>query len=66
MKVNVNTSQIYTFSIFKLQNQIHYISVRKVYFTHLDTSKWLLRDSGRFMRVVDSTCHVLGNEAVHQ
>ena len=34
--INVNTLQTYTFSILKLQNQIHCISVRKVYFTHLD------------------------------
>ena len=57
IKINVNTLQTYTFSILKHQNQIHCISVRKVCFTHLDTSKWPLRDSLRFMTVVDSTCH---------
>ena len=59
--MNVNTFQTYTFSILKLQNQIHCVSVRKVYFTHLDTSTWPLRDSLRFMTVVNSTIHVLGN-----
>ena len=63
--INVNTLQTYTFSILKLQNQIHCVSVRKVYFTHLDTSTWPLRDMLRFMTVVNSTCHVLVNVAIH-
>ena len=64
-EINVNTLQTYTFSILKLQNQIHCVSVRKVYFTHLDTSTWPLRDMLRFMTVVNSTCHVLGNAVVY-
>ena len=59
--INVNTLQAYTFSILKLQNQINCVSARKVYFTYLDTSTWPLRDSLRFMTVVNSTIHVLGN-----
>ena len=63
--INVSTLQTYTFSILKLQNQIHCVSVRRVYFTLLDTFTWPLRDSLRFITVVNITCHVLGNAAVH-
>ena len=62
--INVNTLQAYTFSI-QTSKSDKLRSARKVYFTYLDTSTWPLRDSLRFMTVVNSTIHVLGNEAVH-